>query len=68
VLTLTQERTDTNESNPPVTINSVNINFNFYSVVRTVPFGMKLYNDERNVQVFNLFNYLLLSYMIRAFF
>jgi hypothetical protein len=28
----------------------------FY-VVRIVHFGMKLYNDQRNAQVFNLFNY-----------
>jgi hypothetical protein len=26
-------------------------------------FGMKLYNDQRNAQVFNLFIYLLLPYM-----
>jgi hypothetical protein len=32
-------------------------------------FGMKLYNDQRNAQVFNLFIYLLLlPYMFRAFF
>jgi hypothetical protein len=37
-------------------------------VVSTVHFGMKLYNDQRNAQVFNLFIYLLLSYMFRAFF
>jgi hypothetical protein len=40
---------------------------NFY-VVRTVHFGMKLYNDQRNAQVFNLFIYLLLPYMFRAFY
>jgi hypothetical protein len=39
----------------------------FY-VVRTVHFGMKLYNDQRNAQVLNLFIYLLLPYMLRAFF
>jgi hypothetical protein len=27
-----------------------------------------LYNDQRNAQVFNLFIYLLLPYMFRAFF
>jgi hypothetical protein len=37
-------------------------------VVRTVYFEMKLYNDKRNAQVFNLFIYLLLPYMFRAFF
>jgi hypothetical protein len=37
-------------------------------VVGTVHFGMKLYNDQRNAQVFNLFIYLLLPYMFRAFF
>jgi hypothetical protein len=31
----------------------------FYAV-RTVYFGTKLYNDQRNAQVFNLFIYLLL--------
>jgi hypothetical protein len=29
---------------------------------------MKLYKDQRNAQVFNLFVYLLLPYMFRAFF
>jgi hypothetical protein len=29
---------------------------------------MKLYNPQRNVQILNLFIYLLLSYMFRAFF
>jgi hypothetical protein len=29
---------------------------------------MKLYNDQRDAQVFNLFIYLLLPYMFRAFF
>jgi hypothetical protein len=29
---------------------------------------MKMYNDERNAQVFNLFIYLLLPYMFQAFF
>jgi hypothetical protein len=28
---------------------------------------MKLFNDQRNAQVFNLFNYLLLPYMFRGF-
>jgi hypothetical protein len=41
--------------------------FLFY-VVRTVHFGMKLYNDQRHAQVFNLFIYLFLPYMFRAFF
>jgi hypothetical protein len=40
----------------------------FFYVVRTVHFRMKLYNDQHNVQVFNLFIYLLLPYMFRAFF
>jgi hypothetical protein len=40
----------------------------FFYVVRTVHFGMKLYNDQRNAQVFNLFINLLLPYMFRAFF
>jgi hypothetical protein len=38
----------------------------FY-VLRTVHFGMKLYNDQRKAQFLNLFTYLLLSYMFRAF-
>jgi hypothetical protein len=42
------------------------VNILYY--VRTVYFGMKLYNDQRNVQVFNLFINLLLLYMFRAFF
>jgi hypothetical protein len=29
---------------------------------------MKLYNDQRNAQVFSLFTYLLLTYMFQAFF
>jgi hypothetical protein len=36
--------------------------------VRTVHFGMKLYNDQRNAQVYSLFIYLPLPYMFRAFF
>jgi hypothetical protein len=28
---------------------------------------LKLYNDQHNAQVFNLFTYLLLPYMFRAF-
>jgi hypothetical protein len=39
----------------------------FYAV-RTMHFGMKLYNDQRNAQVFNLSVYLLLPYMFWAFF
>jgi hypothetical protein len=39
----------------------------FY-VVRTVHFGMKLYNDQSNAYVFNLDINLLLPYMFRAFF
>jgi hypothetical protein len=38
----------------------------FY-VVRTVHFGMKLFNDQRNAQVFNLFIYLRLPYVTRPF-
>jgi hypothetical protein len=37
-------------------------------VLRTVHFGMKLYNDQHNAQVFNLFVYLLLPYMFRTSF
>jgi hypothetical protein len=37
-------------------------------VIRTVHFGMKLYYDKRNAQVFNLFIYLLLPYMFRVLF
>jgi hypothetical protein len=40
----------------------------FFYVVRTVHIRMKLYNDQRNAQVFNSFIYLLLPYMFRAFF
>jgi hypothetical protein len=29
---------------------------------------MKLYNEQRNAQVFNLFIYLILPYMFRAFY
>jgi hypothetical protein len=39
----------------------------FY-VVRAVHFGMKLYNDQRNAQGFNLFINLLLPYMFQASF
>jgi hypothetical protein len=41
--------------------------FIFY-VVRTFHYGMKLYNDQRKAQMFNLFIYLLLPYIFRAFF
>jgi hypothetical protein len=33
----------------------------------TAQFGMKLCNDQRDAQVFNLFIYLLLPYMFRGF-
>jgi hypothetical protein len=36
--------------------------------VGTVHFGMNLYNEQCNAQVFNLFIYLLPPYMFRAFF
>jgi hypothetical protein len=39
----------------------------FYAL-RTLHFEMKLYNEQRNTQVFNLFVYLFLPYMFRAFF
>jgi hypothetical protein len=42
--------------------------FLVFCVVRTVYFGMKSYNDQRNAKVFNLFMYLLLPYIFRAFF
>jgi hypothetical protein len=38
------------------------------TAVRVKQFFMELYNDQRNAQVFNLFIYLLLPYMFRAFF
>jgi hypothetical protein len=37
-------------------------------VVRTVHFGMEFYSAQSYAQVFNLFIYLLLPYMFRAFF
>jgi hypothetical protein len=40
----------------------------FFYIVRTVHFGVKLYDDQRNAQVFNIFIYLLPSYTFRAFF
>jgi hypothetical protein len=39
-----------------------------FCVVRTVHFGVKEYNYQRNAQFLNLFIYLLLPYMFRAFF
>jgi hypothetical protein len=42
-------------------------NWLLFCVVTTVCFGVKSYNDQRNAQVFNLFMYLLLPYMFRAF-
>jgi hypothetical protein len=39
----------------------------FY-VVSTGHFGMKLYNDQRNAQVFNVIIYLILPYMFRDFY
>jgi hypothetical protein len=38
-------------------------NFKFY-VVRTVHFGIKLYNDQLKAQVFNLFIYFFLTYSV----
>jgi hypothetical protein len=46
----------------------VNSSDAFFYVVRTVHFGMKLYNDQRNAQVFNIFINLLQPYMFQAFF
>jgi hypothetical protein len=40
----------------------------FFNAVRTMHFGLKLYNDQRNTQVFHLFIYLLLPYTFWAFF
>jgi hypothetical protein len=40
----------------------------FHGVERGKVTVIKLYNDQRNAQVFNLFIYLLLHYMLRAFF
>jgi hypothetical protein len=40
----------------------------YFVVVRIVHFGMKLYNDQPNAQVFNLFIYLRLPYMFLAYF
>jgi hypothetical protein len=39
-----------------------------FCFVMAVHFGIKLYNDQRNANVLNLFIYLLLSYMFRDFF
>jgi hypothetical protein len=39
-----------------------------FCVVWNVHFGKKLYNDQRNAQVFNLFIYLLLPYIFRVLF
>jgi hypothetical protein len=39
-----------------------------YWCTRQMNVSIKLYNDQRNAQVFNLFIYLILPYMIRAFF
>jgi hypothetical protein len=53
-----------------VAVNNVlleTLQWNFF-VARSVHFEMKLYNDQRNTQVFNLFINLLLPYMFRAFF
>jgi hypothetical protein len=47
---------------------SVLRHWNKFYVLRTVHFGMKLCNDQRNAQCFNLFIYLLLPYMFRAFY
>jgi hypothetical protein len=46
---------------PILTVSFRSFFFRFY-VVRTVHFGMKLYNDQRNAKVFNLFIYLLLPW------
>jgi hypothetical protein len=38
----------------------------FFHVLRALHFRMKLYNDQRNAQVFNLFIYLLLPSLVLA--
>jgi hypothetical protein len=45
-----------------------NENQDLFCVVRIVHFGMKLYNDQYNACIFNLFISLLLPYMFQAFF
>jgi hypothetical protein len=42
--------------------------YRLFYVARAVNFGIKLYNDQHNAQVSNVFIYLLLPYMFRAFF
>jgi hypothetical protein len=43
-------------------------NVHLFYVARTMHFGMKLYNDQHNAKVCNLFIYLFLRCMFRAFF
>jgi hypothetical protein len=42
-------------------ITNLHVRTFFFNVVKTVHFGMKLYNNQRNAQVFSLFIYLLLG-------
>jgi hypothetical protein len=48
-------------------VNTKTVTDEFFYVVRTVHFGMKWYNDQRNGHVYSLFICLLLPYMFRAF-
>jgi hypothetical protein len=51
----------------PITVEET-VRFNVVTEVVVRITALKLYNDQRNAQVFNLFMYLLLPYMFRAFF
>jgi hypothetical protein len=52
----------------PIRIGKKGTFINKFYVVRTVHFEMKLYNNQRNAQVFYLFPYLFLPDMFLAFF
>jgi hypothetical protein len=47
---------------------TVSLSFLKFYVVKDRAFGMKLYNDQRNAHVFNLFIYLLLPFLFRDLF
>jgi hypothetical protein len=57
-----------NKESKFLTASSFSTHLYVFSAVRSVHFGMKLYNDQRNAHVFNIFIYLLLPYMFRDFF
>jgi hypothetical protein len=49
-------------------VRNIRNDYGIFNIMRTVHFGMKLYNDQRNAKAINLFVKLLLPCMFRGSF